>query len=160
MISGILADLDIYNGKLCRSNIGYHESEENFRQNAYAWCFSFVFYVKFRPFVNSSGPTPVVDIFQNGGRIRFDSMDFRNQSIKSSVCDLLTPDECHQWTSCCESAERCCQRQLATEKKGTNSSCGRIWDGWLCWDDAAPGTQSYGSCPLFMPYFTPSRTYP
>ncbi|XP_022307268.2 calcitonin gene-related peptide type 1 receptor-like isoform X2 [Crassostrea virginica] len=157
MISGILADLDIYNGKLCRSNTGYHESEESFRQNSYAWCFGFVFYVKFRPFVNSSGPTPVVDIFQNGGRIRFDSMDFRNQSIKSSVCDLLTPDECHRWTSCCESAERCCQRQLATEKKGTNSSCGRIWDGWLCWDDAGPGTQSYGSCPLFMPYFTPSR---
>ncbi|XP_056007722.1 calcitonin gene-related peptide type 1 receptor-like isoform X2 [Ostrea edulis] len=83
-------------------------------------------------------------------------MDFRNASIKASVCSLLTQDECHRWTSCCEAAEQCCHRQLS-ENKGTNSSCGRIWDGWLCWNDAAQGTQSYGSCPLFMPFFTPSR---
>ncbi|XP_061179913.1 calcitonin gene-related peptide type 1 receptor-like [Saccostrea echinata] len=150
------ADSDILRGKLCRSRLGYHASTESFRQHSYALCFNFVFYLKFRPFLNTTGPTPVVDIIHDGRRIRFESMDFRNETIKSSVCSLLSRDECHQWTSCCESAELCCQRQLS-EYKGTNSTCGRIWDGWLCWDDAAPGTQSYGSCPLFMPYFTPSR---
>lgn len=151
------AELDIYNGKLCRSHLRYHENVQSFRQFSCAWCFGFVFHIKFRPFVNSTGSTPVVNIFHNGGRIRYESMDFRNQSVKAEVCDVLTSDECYQWTSCCEAAERCCQRQLSVEKKGTNSSCGRIWDGWLCWDDADPGTRSYGSCPLFMPFFTPSR---
>lgn len=151
--------MDIYRGKLCRSHLGYHENVQDFRQYSCAWCFRFVFHLKYRPLVNSTGPTPVVDIFHNGGRVRFESMDFRNQSVKADVCDVLTSDECHQWTSCCESAERCCQRQLSVEKKGTNSSCGRVWDGWLCWDDAEPGTRSYGSCPLFMPFFTPSRKF-
>jgi calcitonin receptor-like len=138
----------------CRSQTGVHQTSLHFRLSAYAWCFSFIFY-KYRLFVNTTGSHPTI-LFKHNGRIRrVTSLDYKNLTAKSDVCSTLTEDECHQWMSCCSAADSCCQRQQSLPAE-VNNTCGRIWDGWSCWDDAVPGTTNYITCPLFMPYFSPS----
>lgn len=133
----------------------HHLYVQKFQLTSYAWCFSFIFYIKYRPFVNATGSTPSV-LFIQDGRIRtLPYLDYRNHSARANVCSYLSQDECHQWMSCCASADECCQRQLALPLE-VNDTCGRIWDGWSCWDDAAPGSKNYVSCPLFMPFFSQS----
>lgn len=34
--------------------------------------------------------------------------------------------------------------------------CNRTWDGWLCWDDSAPGT-AMQLCPVYFQDFDPSE---
>ena len=137
--------------KYCRSQAGRFETIRRFQLSSYAWCFSFIFYIKYKPFVNDSSI-----LFIHDGRIHLiPTLDYRNSSARSNVCSYLTTDECHQWTSCCAAADDCCQRQLSLPPE-VNNTCGRIWDGWSCWSDASPGTENLVSCPLFMPFFSPS----
>ncbi|XP_061180321.1 calcitonin gene-related peptide type 1 receptor-like [Saccostrea echinata] len=143
--------------RYCHSQTGIHTTVREFQLSAYAWCFSFIFYIKYRPFVNTNGSSTSV-VFIHNGRIRvIQSVDYKNLSAKSDVCSTLTSDECHQWVSCCAAADNCCQRQLALPPE-VNNTCGRIWDGWSCWNNASPGTKNYVTCPLFMPYFSHSRS--
>lgn len=139
----------------CRSQAGVHKTALKFQLSAYAWCFSYIFFIKYRPLVNTTGSHPSILFIYNGRIRRIQSLNYRNLTVKSDVCSTLTPDECHQWTSCCSAADSCCQRQRSLPVE-VNNTCGRIWDGWSCWDDAVPGTTNYVTCPLFMPYFSPS----
>nr|XP_022310772.1 calcitonin gene-related peptide type 1 receptor-like [Crassostrea virginica] len=82
--------------------------------------------------------------------------NFRNTTLRNKICSFLSTDECQRWVSCCAAAEVCCEQQLALPTE-VNGTCGRVWDGWLCWSDAKPDTLSYQSCPLFVPFFTQSR---
>lgn len=139
----------------CRSRAGIYRTVQKFQLTSYAWCFHFIFYIKYRSIVNATGSTPSV-LFIQDGRIRIiPSLDYTNRSARGNVCSYLSQDECHQWTSCCSAADDCCQRQLALPPQ-VNDTCGRIWDGWSCWDDVAPGTKNYVPCPLFMPFFSQS----
>lgn len=139
----------------CRSQAGTYRTVQKFQLTSYAWCFHFIFYIKYRSIVNATGSTPSV-LFIQDGRIRIiPSLDYTNRSARGNVCSYLSQDECHQWTSCCSAADDCCQRQLALPPE-VNNTCGRIWDGWSCWDDVAPGTKNYVPCPLFMPFFSQS----
>lgn len=141
----------------CRSHLGLHESVDNFRLHAYASCFNFLFY-QLSPRVNLSESRPVVEFFFNKQNIRLDSWDYRNESVQTNVCSFLSNDECQRWTLCCAAADTCCERQLGLPPE-VNGTCGRVWDGWLCWDDGNTGTLSYNLCPLFVQYVMPSRKF-
>ncbi|XP_061179477.1 calcitonin gene-related peptide type 1 receptor-like [Saccostrea echinata] len=141
----------------CRSYRGVHDTVDHFRFHAYASCFTFLFYqLNPKTYSNSSESQPVVDFIYKRQIRQLDTWDYENETVKSNVCSFLSRDECQRWILCCEAADNCCERQLALPVK-TNETCGRIWDGWLCWDEADRGTLQYSSCPLFVPYFMPSR---
>lgn len=38
----------------------------------------------------------------------------------------------------------------------TGVYCNRTWDGWLCWNDVAAGTESMQHCPDYFQDFDPS----
>ncbi|XP_065929307.1 calcitonin gene-related peptide type 1 receptor isoform X2 [Magallana gigas] len=142
-------------GLHCRSYVRFHNTADNFRLHACASCFNFLFYF-LNPRLNTSNDDPQLAFNYNGNLINLKSWDFRNHSVQSSVCSYLSNDECQRWLSCCQSADSCCERQLSLPAE-VNNTCGRIWDGWLCWNDAASGSLNYKSCPLFVPFFTQSR---
>lgn len=144
-------------GLHCRSYVRFHNTADNFRLHACASCFNFLFYF-LNPRLNTSNDDPQLAFIYNGNLINLKSWDFRNHSVQNSVCSYLSNDECQRWLSCCQSADSCCERQLSLPAE-VNNTCGRIWDGWLCWNDAASGSHNYNSCPLFVPFFTQSRKY-
>lgn len=85
--------------------------------------------------------------------------DIHNQSNVNVVCSTLDSDECTRWQSCCIAAEACCESQISNPPGDANTTCSRTWDGWGCWEDAVPGEVVYQSCPLFLTFSVPSRTY-
>ncbi|KAJ8314016.1 hypothetical protein KUTeg_008577 [Tegillarca granosa] len=85
--------------------------------------------------------------------------DYKNTSRTHEICSILTEDECQRWLSCCRSADNCCQRQLSSSLPDLNTTCGRTWDGWGCWDDADAGSKNYLACPLFIQHSLPTQAY-
>ncbi|GCC26890.1 hypothetical protein chiPu_0005310 [Chiloscyllium punctatum] len=45
----------------------------------------------------------------------------------------------------------------AHKENETSTACSRTWDGWLCWEDAPPGTVAVQHCPDYFQDFDPSE---
>lgn len=86
--------------------------------------------------------------------------DPRNKSIMDWVCDTLDSGECVRWTACCESAVKCCDDQIAAgSDTGMVGSCPRVWDGYSCWWDTAPGMLVTQSCPWYINHAVTTSKY-
>lgn len=77
--------------------------------------------------------------------------DLDNSSMVKQICEPLSKQECEKWTTCCQAATQCCQRQLNQPPPPKNwSHCPRTWDGYGCFDDTAAGSTAYVKCPSYL----------
>ncbi|KAM9385707.1 calcitonin gene-related peptide type 1 receptor [Pholidichthys leucotaenia] len=55
--------------------------------------------------------------------------------------------------------EKKCQEKMKNDPPYNKSGlyCGRIWDGWLCWDDTPAETYASQKCPDFFDFFDPTE---
>lgn len=143
--------------KACHHKFGLFE-QEYFNIFSCSWCYFFLFQSKN---VKPVPGTYYLAVSHQGGAFPPGTIltpDITNDSLSSNVCKTLNDDECIRWQECCSKAHDCCERQIATSSKRTNS-CSSTWDGYLCWDEAEPNSLNYISCPPFLQYSMPTRKY-
>ncbi|XP_046573928.1 calcitonin gene-related peptide type 1 receptor-like [Haliotis rubra] len=141
--------------KMCRHKFGMRPPDE-FRLYSCAWCY---FHVSRSLKLTANLRTPYLEARVNGSTFSKGSLlipDVKNATCRSMICETLTPDLCDRWSMCCHHAEDCCRRQIEAPLH-TNTTCHRTWDGYGCWDDTAPGTTTFLSCPSFLEYAVPTR---
>ncbi|KAF0305523.1 Calcitonin receptor [Amphibalanus amphitrite] len=70
--------------------------------------------------------------------------------------DLLStfvrPEDVAKWIDCCQNAVSCCHRMIAAAGNTETDWCPPTWDGWQCWQAAAPGSTATAVCPDYV-YF-------
>lgn len=77
--------------------------------------------------------------------------DLDNSSMVTQICEPLSENECEKWTTCCQTATKCCLRQQNLPTASQNwSHCPRTWDGFGCFDDTSAGSTAYISCPSYV----------
>lgn len=140
---------------LCRWRMGGF-SPDNFNLNSCSWCYYFLFPTKgLFPF-----GIQYLQVMLNGSVYPKGTMllaDVNNVTAREQVCSTLNDDECEMWKLCCDAARDCCRRQIRDYTDDViNVSCRSTWDGFACWEDGKPGTNSYQSCPTFLQFSVPT----
>ncbi|KAI0214005.1 Parathyroid hormone/parathyroid hormone-related peptide receptor [Lamellibrachia satsuma] len=150
LVSGVVstaAEEATNSTRQCRDRSGYWSKQEFFIRSSMD-CFVYLF---------PGRPLPSVDLDitpingSNGPTVT----NVTSQGLRSSMCEVLTTDECRRWTECRSAAERCCQKQMAAESR-TSGHCPSTWDGYACWDETYPGVERHANCPGFLPHAIPS----
>ncbi|KAK0070565.1 calcitonin gene-related peptide type 1 receptor, partial [Biomphalaria pfeifferi] len=139
----------------CRSKSGSYIKEE-FKLQACARCYSFITQSRDVTFHPSH---PFLVVMNNQTKFPQWTIlipDTENSTWAEKICRTTSTEMCFLWKKCCEDAVSCCERQLTLGAQ-ENGTCPRTWDGYGCWDDTAPGTTVYISCPSFLQYAISSR---
>lgn len=85
--------------------------------------------------------------------------DLDNSSMVTQICEPLSESECEKWTTCCQTATKCCIRQQNLPTASQNwSHCPRTWDGFGCFDDTSAGSTAYISCPSYVEHASDQET--
>lgn len=142
---------------LCRDRLGYFTSE-HFRISACSLCYfylilnspQFTLNARLRVRNFHSEPYYLIKSRTFGENITvFPTPE--NQTTMDFVCATLGDEDCTRWTSCCESARKCCDLQITRKKPpGSFKYCPQTFDGWSCWNFTPVNETSITSCPTFL----------
>ena len=149
-------DLD----SLCRDRFGYF-TKESFKISACSLCYFYLVLDSSNQQFKLSAPLQVFntsDIHEKPFNL-INISDKRINVFPSSgnrkaidiVCSTLDDVECTRWTSCCESAQSCCE--LQTKRRVPTDGrkyCPQTFDGWSCWDFTLANKTVTGDCPAFL----------
>ncbi|XP_060066020.1 calcitonin gene-related peptide type 1 receptor-like [Ylistrum balloti] len=136
---------------LCRDSSGYFNASV-FNVWTCAWCYKFLFQQRISKEINLdpdwNGGSPLL-VFRNGTFSAVPDIDDLGQIER--VCGTLDSADCARWTSCCQAAKSCCQRQTHARPKGRNT-CPSTWDGFGCFEETDAGQTAVINCPEFIEY--------
>ncbi|XP_052811225.1 calcitonin gene-related peptide type 1 receptor-like [Mya arenaria] len=151
-ISFLLLLKHVLCSQTCQSKFGVF-IKNDFNIHACGWCYYFLFpehaYSPHARFHSLALKTNVSYTVQP---------DINNKSSINTICATLSRDECERWLLCCKVSRDCCTRQLQQRDNNDTLTCPSTWDGYGCWDAAAPGVISQISCPTFLQYSVPTRS--
>lgn len=152
---------------LCRDRLGAFPAP-TFRLLTCGMCFMFLYNNKPMDAIFKS--FHIVFLNSSGSPVDFAPPDVSNDSVVEKVCRVVrqAKEDCTRWTSCCQAADNCCQRQQAlgdvTRVTGNEAgggkaeqlACPRTWDGFSCWDDATAGSMVTKPCPGYIEHSSDS----
>ncbi|XP_050418451.1 calcitonin receptor [Patella vulgata] len=140
--------------EMCRDRVGLF-NVAFYKLWTCAMCYSYLFRNEME--LQSNGNIGLVSV--NGtvfppGTTLYPHID--NQTGMDMVCETLDSYDCYRWTSCCENAMSCCDRQRSTANySGPGKYCPRTWDGFGCFDDTPASDVSYIKCPEYIDQANP-----
>ena len=78
--------------------------------------------------------------------------DIKQTETLDPMCSNLGESDCNRWIDCCETAVKCCERQLKNTTYHEETFCPPTWDGWSCFDPTQPGSTVKSYCPRFLKF--------